>query len=52
MTYITPKITDHGDLRELTAAAGLLLDEDGAGKSITVQVDPIVGLTLQVLPGP
>jgi hypothetical protein len=50
MTYIAPKITDHGDLIEMTAAAGILLTEDAAGKAVTVQVDPIIGLTLQVLP--
>ena len=50
MTYIAPKITDHGDLIALTAAAGIILTEDAAGKSVTVQIDPILGLTLQVLP--
>jgi hypothetical protein len=50
MNYIAPTLTDHGDLIELTAAAGILLTEDGAGKAVTVQVDPIIGLTLQILP--
>jgi hypothetical protein len=50
MNYVEPQITDHGDLVELTAAAGILLTEDGAGKAVTVQVDPIIGLTLQILP--
>jgi hypothetical protein len=50
MNYIAPKLTDHGDLLELTAASGLLVTEDGVGKVVSVEIDPIVGLTLQVLP--
>jgi hypothetical protein len=50
MNYVAPKITDHGDLLELTQAAGAIGTEDGAGKSITVDVDPIAQLTLQILP--
>ncbi len=49
MDYTKPKVTDHGDLVDITAASGIALDEDGAGKAITAQVGPI-GLTLQVLP--
>ena len=49
MDYKTPEVTDHGDLVEITAASGIALTEDGAGKSITADVGPI-SLTLQVLP--
>jgi hypothetical protein len=50
MNYVAPKITDHGDLLELTQAAGALGTEDGAGKAVTVDIDPIAQLTLQILP--
>lgn len=49
MSYTKPTVTDHGDLVEITAASGVLLTEDGAGKAITADIGPI-GLTLQVLP--
>ena len=49
MNYNTPKVTDHGDLVEITAASGIVLGEDGVGKDVTATIGPI-DLTLQVLP--
>ena len=50
MAYEAPQIRDYGDLLELTAAAGTLGSEDGAGKVVTAGVDPIAQVTVQLLP--
>jgi hypothetical protein len=48
--YGTPEIRDYGDLIELTQAGSLGTVEDGTGKQITITVDPIAQVTVQVLP--
>lgn len=50
MSYEQPKVTDYGDLLDLTAASGAVGGEDGAGKSVQVVVDPIAQVTVQLLP--
>jgi hypothetical protein len=48
--YTPPEVRDYGDLVELTQAGALGTVEDGTGKQISVVVDPIAQVTLQVLP--
>lgn len=48
--WTPPVVVDYGDLVAITSAAGVLGGEDGAGKSVTVDVNPIAQVTVQVLP--
>lgn len=48
--WTPPALVDYGDLVTITAAAGVLGSEDGAGKAVTVDVNPVAQVTLQVLP--
>jgi hypothetical protein len=48
--YTPPVVRDYGDLVELTQAGALGTVEDGTGKQVSVVIDPIAQLTLQVLP--
>ena len=50
MIYETPQVQDLGDLAELTLATGSLGTEDGLGKTITAQIDPLLRLSIGVLP--
>lgn len=50
MSYEAPEIRDYGDLLDITGAAGSLGNEDGAGKTVTVGVDPIAQVTVQLFP--
>lgn len=48
--WTPPAVADYGDLVTITAAAGVLGIEDGAGKAATVDVNPVAQVTVQVLP--
>jgi hypothetical protein len=52
MQYERPEVRDHGDLRDLTACGIIGNNEDASNKqgTIGVTIDPIVDLTLCVLP--
>ena len=50
MSYEQPQISDYGDLLDITAASGAVGAEDGAGKSISVDANPIAQVTIQLLP--
>lgn len=50
MTYEEPVVQDYGDLLDVTRASGALGGEDGAGKSVQVDANPVAQLTVQVLP--
>ena len=50
MSYEDPRVADYGDLLDMTAAAGAVGAEDGAGKSVQVDANPVAQLTVQVLP--
>ena len=50
MSYEQPQIRDYGDLLDMTAATGAVGGEDGAGKSISVDANPIAQTTIQLLP--
>ena len=50
MDYEKPEVVDFGDLLELTAAAGSIGTEDGAGKTIKVGVGGVVSASIGLLP--
>ncbi|WP_205696437.1 lasso RiPP family leader peptide-containing protein [Conexibacter sp. SYSU D00693] len=53
MDYTTPTVTDLGDLAKLTQASGIIGTEDGAGKTVQVQVGPggsVIDLSIGLLP--
>lgn len=50
MSYEQPTISDYGDLIDITAAAGSVGAEDGAGKTISVDANPIAQVTIGLLP--
>ena len=50
MGYEQPTISDYGDLLDITAASGAVGAEDGAGKSTSVDANPIAQVTVQLLP--
>lgn len=50
MSYEEPEIRDYGDLLEITAAAGQVGSEDGAGKVIAGGVPGLAEVTVQLFP--
>ena len=50
MSYEQPQIRDYGDLLDITAATGSVGGEDGAGKTVSVDANPIGQVTIGLLP--
>lgn len=50
MSYEEPRIADYGDLLDITAAGAAGGTEDGAGKQLQVDANPLAQVTVQILP--
>ena len=48
--YEKPEVIDFGDLVELTAAAGSVGTEDGAGKTVQAGIGGVGSVSLGLLP--
>ena len=48
MSYEKPQVVDYGDLRSLTLATGSIGTEDGVGKTVQVNVDPVLEVSVGV----
>lgn len=48
--YEVPEVRDYGDLLDITAAAGSLGTEDGAGKTVSVDGGSLGSVTVQLFP--
>ena len=49
-TYETPAVIDYGDVGSLTAAAGTVGTEDGAGKTIHGGIEGVTEVSVGIFP--
>jgi hypothetical protein len=48
--YEPPRLTDYGDLIELTLASGTIGSEDGIGKTVQAGIGGVGGVSIGVFP--